>query len=213
MKDLDEILEIQNLTNKELRKQIQLIEGVKQAKVNAYKVKEDEAIKLTAADKKQAIADEATFQKELLQIKDEIVRQGITNDFDRSIVKLKQQEIAREKEINALKISGEKKTELLALEFEKNEAAVNALIDKKQEKDQEQTLKNEQAKRELLNQIELENAETAEEKSVIKAEQDLDKQLLKLEQLKLDTDEYNTLKEELEMAASERIAKIREDAE
>lgn len=83
-----------------------------------------------------------------------------------------------------------------------------------EKKTSEDKLKNIQAfenqKRELQNQIDLENTETQEEKEILKAEQELEKKELALEQLQLDEEQKTELLALLQEQQDLRLAEIKE---
>jgi phage-related minor tail protein len=170
----------------------------------------------TQEEREKALAEEKKYQELKLQLVRDYYDRQAKDEFESRANKIKQDSNVREKEINALKISDEKKQELLKLSFQQETDEINALNAEREEAQLLRIQEFEARKRNLENEIALQNAASDEEREILKAQQDAEKALLELENIKLTKEEETALKillEDQERLAIEAIKKKHRDKE
>jgi len=150
---------------------------------------------------------EKDYQKRLRALKNENALLQISDEFERSKVELRQQYDNQVEEINQLKITTDKKTNL-KLEAEKNyQLKLKALTKKNEEEVLKGLMEFEFKRQEILaNAIEDEYDRQVELRKI-----QLDQAIYEIDQLKISETRKQKLREALEKTAARDIAKINEE--
>ena len=168
--------------------------GAKSAIFKEQKAKEKEQNDKDLADKK-------AFAKLKLKFENDAAIQSVSNKVEQDKIKIAQKLKADKAEIDALKVSHTEKEALKKQLTDEAKAKTDAIEDAR-------LLEVNKRKKDLQNQIDLENAATDEEKEILKAEQDLEKHTAELDNLILTETEKTELKASLITQSEQVLADI-----